>query len=194
MKLLVGLGNPGKKYEKTRHNFGFLALEAFAKDVGVDFQMLPKFKAEVAQLSSALGQDKIFLLKPQTYMNLSGQSVGPFARFYQILPQDILVIYDDLDLPLGRMRFATKGGAGGHNGMKSLIQVLGTQEFSRLKLGIGRPKHPGQDVVDYVLQKFAKDELVVVKNILHASVEALHYYLKSDVSQAANQFNGQGYY
>lgn len=189
VKLIVGLGNPGKKYEKTRHNFGFAALDELARSLKADF--LPSsFKGELAIASHPV-HDKIFLLKPQTYMNLSGESAAPLAHFYKIAPADILVLFDDLDLPLGRMRFAAKGSAGGHNGIKSLIGHLGTADFPRLKLGIGRPTHPGFEVVDYVLQKFSKEESVVAEKVLQTAAEAIQYLLAgNDLTRAANRYNG----
>lgn len=190
MKLIVGLGNPGKKYERTRHNFGFAALDELARAIRMD--LLPSsYKGELAVVSHAV-HDKIFFLKPQTYMNLSGESVASLTNFYKISPQDILVIFDDLDLPLGRIRFAVKGSAGGHNGIKSLIQHLGTTDFPRLKLGIGRPTHPEFEVVDYVLQKFSKDEAVIAEQVLKTAVEAIQYFLEvNDVMRAANKYNGR---
>lgn len=190
MKLIVGLGNPGKKYERTRHNFGFAALDELARALRVDFSP-SSYKGELAIVSHSI-HDKIFLLKPQTYMNLSGESAALLANFYKISPQDVLVIFDDLDLPLGRLRFAAKGSAGGHNGIKSLIEHFGTTDFPRLKLGIGRPIHPGFEVVDYVLQKFSKDESVVTEKVLKTAVEAVEYYLEvNDVTKAANRYNGK---
>lgn len=188
VKLIVGLGNLGKKYERTRHNFGFAAVDEVARALRVDFSP-SSFKGELAVATHPV-HDKVFLLKPQTYMNLSGESAAPLASFYKIPPEDILVLFDDLDLPLGRMRFAAKGSAGGHNGIKSLIQHLGTTDFPRLKLGIGRPTHPGFEVVDYVLQKFSKEEAIIAEKVLKLAAEAVLFYLASDATRAANKYNG----
>lgn len=189
MKLIVGLGNPGPKYEATRHNAGFLAVDALAETLGVSFGA-SKYRCELAELRHP-AHDKVFLLKPQTFMNLSGESAGSFAAFYKIAPADVLAVYDDLDLPPGRLRFATKGGAGGHNGVKSLIQAFGTPEFPRLKIGIGRPLHPDHEVVDYVLQKFPKEERECFDKTLKLAVEALQLYLERGVAEAMNAYNGK---
>lgn len=189
MKLIIGLGNPGAKYEATRHNVGFLAVDALAGELGVCFGA-SKSRGELAEIRHPV-HDKVFLLKPQTFMNLSGESAGAVAAFYKIAPADVLAVYDDLDLLPGRLRFAAKGGAGGHNGVKSLIQALGTPEFPRLKIGIGRPLHPGHDVADYVLQKFPKEERERVDKTLKLAVNALQAYLERGIAEAMNAYNGK---
>lgn len=189
MKLIVGLGNPGQKYEATRHNVGFMAVDALARKLGASFGA-SKYRGEVAEIRHS-AHDKVFLLKPQTFMNLSGESAAPLASFYKIAPADILAVYDDLDLPPGRLRLAAKGGAGGHNGVKSLIQCLGTQDFPRLKIGIGRPLHPGHEVVDYVLQKFPKEERERIEKTLSICVEALEAFLADGIEKAMNAYNGK---
>ena len=188
MKLIVGLGNPGKQYEKTRHNFGFAVLDVLAEKFKVNFAA-SSYQGDVATATHA-DHKKVFLLKPQTFMNLSGQSVAPLASFYKIPPADVLVIYDDLDLPLGRVRFAEKGSAGGHNGIKSIMQCLGGEDFMRLKLGIGRPVHAGQSAADYVLQKFSKEEAVKMQHVLALAVEATCFLLDADFKRAMNKYNG----
>lgn len=188
MKLIVGLGNPGKKYETTRHNFGFLVLEELAERYHVIFKDDTKFKGTWAQVNDS-HHDKIFLLKPTTFMNLSGESAIALMQFYKIHPQDILVVHDEIDLSFGRFKFSRGGSAAGNNGIRSLIQHLGTQKFSRLRLGVGRPKHPGQDVADYVLQKFAKDEWQKVPDLLHKACDAIEFYLKTDLETAMGEFN-----
>lgn len=188
MKLIVGLGNPGKKYEATRHNIGFLALERLAESFRCDLQDDSKFKGEWGFVTDTT-HDKIFFLKPMTYMNLSGESVAALAKFYKILPEDILVIHDEIDLPLGRIRVARGGGAAGNNGIRSTIQHLGTQKFPRLRLGVGRPQHPGQSVADYVLQKFSKAEHDTVDSLLQKALEATESYLQNGLDPTMNEFN-----
>lgn len=187
MKIICGLGNPGKKYEGTRHNFGFMALDAFAKKHRFSIE---QSKHEGLYSQENIFSEKVIFVKPQTYMNLSGKTVAPFANFYKVAPKDILVIFDDLDMPLGRLKFARKGSAGGHNGIKSMIQCLGTQDFPRLKLGIGRPVHPKQDVSSFVLQKFSGDQGILAEQILDIAVEAIEEFIRNDVGEAMNRFNG----
>jgi len=187
MKLIVGLGNPGKKYEQTRHNFGFFVLDALAEKFSFSFSS--QFRGEFAQILN-LEHDKIFFLKPQTFMNLSGESVASCVHFYKISPSDIFVIFDDLDLPFGRLRVSRSGSAGGHNGIKSLIEHLGTQGFPRLKLGIGQPHHPGQAATDHVLDKFSKEEQGKIEEILCCAVECVEIYLHQGLEEAMSRYNG----
>ena len=152
------------------------------------FRILKKFKTEFAE---AHHSEKLYLLKPQTFMNLSGESVGPFSHFYKISPQDVLAIYDDLDLPLGRIRFATGGGAGGHNGIKSLIECLGTKDFPRLRLGIGRPRHAKMEVNDHVLSRFSQEEDLLVDRVCwHGAQQGVLSWLDDGIRQAMNRHNG----
>lgn len=188
MKLIVGLGNPGKKYALTRHNFGFRLLDELADRLGFCFKHNARFQAEAASLSDPR-HEKLFFLKPQTFMNQSGAAVAPFARFYKIAVKDILAVFDDVDLPLGKIRFARAGSAGGHNGIKSLIETLGTQDFPRLKLGIGRPAVVPKDTADHVLEKFTKDEEKAVKDVLSRAAQAVGVYLKEGIESAMNQYN-----
>ena len=187
MKLVVGLGNPGKRYTKTRHNFGFMALEALAAEFRTSFHE-SQFSGELAVVEGPSG--RIFFLKPQTFMNRSGESVAAIAKFYKIEPKKILVIYDDLDLPLGRLRVVCKGSSGGHNGIKSIIEHIGADHFCRLKLGIGRPADARIDVVDYVLMPFAKIELPKVEKVLKIAVNAASVFLQKGPLDAMNGFNG----
>jgi len=192
MKLIIGLGNPGRKYANTRHNAGFMILDQLVQNLGGAFSDEPKFKGQLAELRQAQA-GRIFFLKPQTFMNVSGESVVAVSQFYKIDPVDFLVVYDDLDLPLGRMRLAAKGSAGGHNGIKSLIENLGTQDFPRLKLGIGRPKISQQPVVDYVLQDFSKEEMPLVTDVAERAVMAIKAFLETDdLAKVMNQFNKSG--
>lgn len=189
MKLIVGLGNPGARYQFTRHNFGFNIIDEFAKTQGVHFRDAARFKSLVSDFSHPAAE-KVVLLKPQTFMNLSGEAVVACAGFYKILPQDILVLHDDLDLPLGRVRFASGGSPAGHNGIKSLIQHLATSDFARLKLGIGRPLNVHIPVVDWVLTDFSPPEELTFKNVLLEMPKALDDFLSSGLEKTMNQWNG----
>jgi PTH1 family peptidyl-tRNA hydrolase len=184
-KLIVGLGNPGARYEKTRHNVGWMALDALAKKHGVE---ISKSGFQGLYGEWRRGAEKIILLKPSTYMNLSGKSVGPAANFYKIPPAEILVVYDDLDLPPGKLRIREKGSAGGHNGMKSLIEELGTQEFPRVRIGIGRPA-PGWQVVDWVLAPFGADDLPLITAAVDEAVKAMETWLDEGTLAAMNKHN-----
>ncbi|MBS4024408.1 MAG: aminoacyl-tRNA hydrolase [Clostridia bacterium] len=185
MKLIVGLGNPGSRYELTRHNSGFLIVDQLVdKYVSSGF----KEKGKVLLAEAAIGGEKVLLAKPQTFMNLSGQGVIPLAQFYKIAPADILVIYDDLDLEVGKIRLRPQGGSGGHNGIKSIIQLLGTEEFPRLKIGIGRPP-ANWDTADYVLSRFTSEEWSVITKVIDDGVAAAEAYLKEGIHQAMNKYN-----
>ena len=188
MKLLVGLGNPGKKYESTRHNMGFMLADRMADLLRASFDYSSKYDAECAEVRDA-EHGKIFILKPQTYMNLSGQSVGPFAHFYKIDPQDIFVMFDDLDMPLGRIKLTRKGSAGGHNGIKSMIECLGSQEFPRIKMGIGRPNATREEVIDHVLKKFSKAESDLMEDSLERAADGVKAYLSEGLTYAMTHFN-----
>jgi PTH1 family peptidyl-tRNA hydrolase len=154
MKLIVGLGNPGEKYDKTRHNIGFDVIDNLAQELGVT-NFRDKFNGDIGEAN--IQGEKVFLLKPMTFMNLSGDSIREVVKFYKLDPkEDIIVIYDDMDIPLGKLKIKKKGSAGGHNGIKSIISHLG-QEFIRIKCGIGKPKK-GEEVVNYVLGYFSKKE------------------------------------
>jgi len=179
--LWVGLGNPGPKYRYTRHNFGFLVLDFFAQKKGLSFAPGP-FQSEICPYKDVL------LVKPQTFMNLSGEAVSPWVRKLYLKPEQVLVIHDDLDLPLGRIKFVPKGGAGGHRGVKSIIDALGTKDFPRLKLGIGRPA-PGQEVKDYVLERFSTDEWPTVESILEKTSEALDFLLENGLLKTMSIYN-----
>lgn len=185
MKVMIGLGNPGKKYEDTRHNVGFMAIDTISKqwDISVTQQ---KFRALVGE--GRIDMQKVLLVKPQTYMNLSGESVSEILKFYKLTHEDILVIYDDLDLPVGKLRLREKGSAGGHNGIKSLIAHLGTQDFKRIKIGIDRPE-PGRSVSDYVLGTFPKAEQPDIQKAVELASEASVYWLKESFPNVMNKFN-----
>ncbi len=183
MKLIVGLGNPGKEYALTRHNVGFMVVNALINDLGLKVQA--KYKGEIAQTS--FKGEPVILLKPHTYMNASGESVRLVSDFYKIAPQDILVIYDDLDLPVGKVRLREKGSAGGHNGMKSIIQHLNTPDFPRLRIGID--KNPLYQTADYVLGRFSKqEEDSVIQAILKAKKAAMDFPSMS-FAELMNRYN-----
>ena len=184
--LVVGLGNPGGKYKATRHNIGFMAVDELARVQGV---ALTKVQHKALTAEYRLGEARVILAKPQTFMNLSGESVAPLSRFYKIPPERVLVIYDELDLPLGTVRLREKGSAGGHNGMKSIIGQLG-QEFPRMRLGIGRP--PGQMPAHaYVLQEFGSKELELVREVLDTAVRATETFLREGILLAMSRHNGK---
>lgn len=184
--LIVGLGNPGRKYIDTRHNAGWHLLDTIVRDNdGFRFDE-KRSKGLIAR--SELAGVKVALVKPQTYMNLSGEAVGPIARFYKVPSERILVAFDDIDLPVATLRLRPKGGAGGHKGMRSVIQHLGTQEFPRIRLGIGRP--PGKMSAEaYVLQKFKPDEWTAMVATYERAVEAVKAILTDGLDQAMNRFN-----
>lgn len=183
IRLIVGLGNPGGEYEHTRHNVGFDALDLLAQDLGLDWEKDKKSKALVARRGSA-----IILVKPQTFMNLSGQSVARLAGFYKVPKDGILVVYDDVDTPLGKIKFKPKGSAGGHNGIKSIIQCIGTDEFPRLKIGIGASGGKGQ-MTSHVLGRFSEEEQPIVDETLKQSKDSIKYTLEHDLHAAMNLYN-----
>jgi PTH1 family peptidyl-tRNA hydrolase len=183
-RLIVGLGNPGRKYAGHRHNVGFQCLDHLAEAWGLSFSKR-KHKALLAQ--GHIAGLKAILAKPQTFMNLSGQAVERMARFYKVPPENILVIYDDLDLPVGKIRLRPEGGSGGHKGMKSIIEHLGSNGFPRLRVGIGRPTHG--DPVDYVLSDFAPDEQIAMEQAYERAVSAVELWLTEDIAAAMNRHN-----
>lgn len=181
MKMIVGLGNPGKEYEKTRHNIGFMVLNYFPGNI---FNQ-EKFNANFYK-TKIEGEDVIFV-KPLTYMNLSGQSISKFASFYKIDPKDILVIQDDLDLPVGTIRLKNKSTSGGHNGIKSIIKELGTDEIPRLKVGISNDKT--MLTTDYVLHKLSKDEIKEIESKFPLIKEVIEYFIKYGIIETMSRFN-----
>ncbi len=167
MKLIVGLGNPGKNYHNTRHNIGFMFLDEIANRENLKFKLDTKLKCELTELK--INNEKVILIKPQTYMNLSGQSVYAVCKYYNISLEDILVIQDDLDLELGKLRFRAKGTSGGHKGIQNIIDQFGSNEFKRLKVGISKVE--AKDTIDYVLGKFGKKEMEILEEFLNNSYE-----------------------
>ena len=185
--IIVGLGNPGSQYDRTRHNVGFRVLDALAAECGVKVNR-SRFKALTA--TASVGGEKVLLMKPQTFMNASGLSVEPAAAFYKVPPERILVIFDDVSLPIGKIRIRAEGSAGGHNGLKSLISALGSQNFPRIKVGVGEKPHPDYDLADWVLSKFtAKEEKDLAPAVEHA-VEAIPFFLKNGTEKTAAKYNG----
>ena len=184
--LIVGLGNPGDKYDGTRHNAGFWAVDALADQGGFAVNRV-KFKALTAQ--TEVGGQGALVMKPATYMNLSGEAVGEAARFYKLPPDHVLVFSDDVDLPLGRLRIRTGGSAGGHNGLKSIIQHLGTDQFPRIKLGVGGKPHPDYDMADWVLGKLQGEDKKVMDQAVKRAADAVECFLRDGPQKAMNQFN-----
>ena len=184
--LIVGLGNPGGQYDNTRHNAGFAVADELARRGGFDLRRV-KFKALTA--SAAIGGQGALVMKPTTYMNLSGEAVGEAARFYKLAPDHVLVISDDVDLPLGKLRLRTGGSAGGHNGLKSIIQHLGTDQFPRLKVGVGGKPHPDYDMADWVLGKFQGEDKKLMDETVKRAADAVECLLKDGPQRAMNQFN-----
>ena len=183
--LIVGLGNPGRQYRGNRHNIGFMVVDRLAAANGIQSSKVQN-KAIVGD-GRIVGQ-RVILAKPQTYMNSSGDAVGPLANFYKIPPENIFVVYDEMDIPLGTIRLREKGGAGGHNGMKSIIQHIG-QEFPRMRLGVGRP--PGRmDPPAYLLQDFSNDQLPTVSDMIDEAIRAIETYLQEGIQMAMSRHNG----
>ena len=186
--LVTGLGNPGRKYKETRHNVGFWVVDRLAEQASLAFKeegVPPKYQLADTHL---WGQ-KVFLLKPMEYMNRSGGPVKRVASYYGIVPEDILVVHDDLDVSLGRLKFVRSGGHGGHNGIRSIIEGLGTRNFPRLKIGIGRP--PQNVPADrYVLSRFSPQERNVVEEVVELSVKGIEEFIRNGIDSAMNKFNG----
>ena len=184
--LLVGLGNPGSKYESTRHNMGFLAVDKLAELEHFKFSKL-RFKAWTA--SAELGGEKVLVMKPQTYMNLSGEAVGEAARFYKIPPERVLVISDDISLPIGKLRIRANGSAGGHNGLKNIIAHLGSDQFPRIKVGVGMPENADYDIADWVTGRPMGAEQKPLMEALDKAVAAVPVLIRDGVEKAQNKFN-----
>lgn len=185
--LVVGLGNPGPKYTWTRHNMGFLVIDTLANRLDLPVQKL-KYKALTD--TALLGGQSILLMKPTTYMNLSGESVGAAARFYKVPPEHILVISDDVDLPQGKLRIRRSGSAGGHNGLKNIIAHLGSDQFPRLKVGVGGKPHPDSDMADWVLGAFTGPDRTFMEKTIDRAADAVTCLLEYGVDRAMSQFNG----
>jgi PTH1 family peptidyl-tRNA hydrolase len=184
--LIAGLGNPGKRYERTRHNVGFMVVDELAKRLKGDGK-LRRFEAEITERSTKVG--RLILLKPQTFMNSSGNAVAPAVRWYKVPWDHVLVVYDDLDLPFGRIRLRPSGSSGGHNGMESIIKSLGTEDFPRLRLGIGRTGRSG--TIGYVLSRFSREEEKQLKDYVRRAADAALRWHCEGIDVAMNEFNRQ---
>lgn len=185
--LIVGLGNPGKEYERTRHNAGFRAIDILANKLGC--------KIDKAKFQGLYGQvnyegKKLYLLKPLTYMNLSGRSVVQLSAYFNIPPKQIIVLFDDISLPPGRLRIRADGSAGGHNGIKSIIAEVGSQDFPRVKIGVGAKAHPDQDLADHVLSTFSAQEEKPLVSALERAADAALCIIDRGVPETANRYNG----
>ncbi|MDY6939035.1 MAG: aminoacyl-tRNA hydrolase [Cyanobacteriota bacterium] len=190
-QLIVGLGNPGKKYDRTRHNIGFAAIDALAKSWQIPLVDRGKFKGEFGEGRGVNGE-KVRLLKPLTYMNRSGESIQAVTNWYKLPPESVLVIYDEMDLPLGRVRLRLSGSAGGHNGMKSTIAHLNTQNFPRLRIGIGKPADADNpDSISHVLGKFSPAEASLASKVLNLVMDAVEMSQKQGVEKAMSLYNSR---
>lgn len=186
MKMIIGLGNPGKQYEMTRHNVGFQAIDLLAEQLNAP---APQTKFNGLYTTVHVGTEKIMLVKPLTFMNLSGECVRPLMDYFNVEDDEIVVIYDDLDLVPGKLRLRAKGGAGGHNGMKSLISHIGTDAFNRIRIGVGRPDGR-MGVADYVLSSFTKDEYPSIQEAVERSASACKDWMESPFLEVMNEYNG----
>ena len=184
--LVVGLGNPGAKYENTRHNVGFMTADALADRNG---EPIRRVKYHALTSEAVIGGQSVLLMKPTTFMNLSGQAVSEAARFYKIPADHVLVISDDVDLPLGKLRIRKSGSAGGHNGLKNIIQLLGTDQFPRLKIGVGGKPHPDYNMADWVLGQFQGEDKKTIDDAVARAADAVECLLADGIDRAMNQYN-----
>ena len=189
MKVLAGLGNPGKEYESTPHSIGFEVADAVAREMAASFRKVASFKGELADGRFANG--KLLVVKPMTFMNLSGDSVAPVVKYHNATAADLVVVSDDIDLPVGRIRIRKGGSAGGHNGLKSVIERLGSQDFIRLKIGVGRDRNDRSKVIGHVLGKFDRDTRALMDSkIVPAAVKAVEQIFTEGPDAAMNVWNG----
>ena len=184
--IVAGLGNPGLEYENTRHNAGFLTMEELAKQCGAKLDQM-KFKSDCGE--AMLGEVRCLLMKPTTYMKLSGDAIAAAANFYKIPPEQVLVIYDDISLPPGKLRLRRKGSAGGHNGIKSIIAQLGTEEFPRIRVGVGAKPNPQYDLADWVLSKFSEEDMKALQPALEHAADAAKKIVSGDMNGAMNLYS-----
>lgn len=184
--LIVFLGNPGPRYEMTRHNAGFMAADAMAKEKNVNINKA-RFKSLTATCD--IGGESVLLMKPQTFMNLSGDAVAQAAKFYKIPPERVIVVSDEISLPIGKLRIRTKGSAGGHNGLKDIIAKLGTDAFPRIRIGVGAPPHPDYDMADWVLASFKNQDAEDMLAAAERAAQAAQCYITQGADRAMNRFN-----
>ncbi len=185
MYVIVGLGNPGKQYQQTRHNVGFNAIDVLSEKLGIRVDKI-KYKAVVGE--GLYQGEKVMLVKPQTFMNLSGESVMKIMKYFNLPIENLIVIFDDIDTDLGKLRIRKKGSAGTHNGMRNIIYLLQKDEFPRVRIGIGKPERG--DLKDFVLRKFSQDEKVIISDTISRAAEAALAIIREDVDKAMNQYNG----
>jgi PTH1 family peptidyl-tRNA hydrolase len=188
--LIVGLGNPGRHFREDRHNIGFMVLDHLLKRLGLAFS---RSQQNSLLTDGKIGEQKVFFAKPQTFMNMVGKAVAPLSRYYRIPLEHLLIIFDDLDLPMGTLRIRPQGGSGGHRGMQSILQYMDTESIPRMRVGIGRP--PGQmDPADFVLQSFSKDEIEVIQITLERAADAIEVYIYEGIEAAMTRFNTNSQY
>ncbi len=187
MYLVAGLGNPGSQYDMTRHNIGFATIDYIANENNISIKKL-KYKALYGELS--VNGEKVLFVKPQTYMNLSGESIREFCSFYKIPPENVIIVCDDISIEPGKIRIRRKGSAGGHNGLKSIIYQLISEDFVRIRIGVGNPAHKDYDLADYVLGHFGKDEIPVLEDAIIKASKAVFEIIKNNVDSAMNKYNG----
>lgn len=184
--IIAGLGNPGREYEFTRHNAGFLTLDHIAAEQNIE---ITKLKHKALLGDTVIAEHRCLLVKPQTFMNSSGEAIRDIANFYKIPPEKIIVIFDDISLPCGKLRIRRKGSAGGHNGIKSIIYQLNSDNFPRIKIGVGAKPHPDYDLIDWVLSTFSKDDMEELKKAITRATEVLPDMLDGDIDSAMNKAN-----
>jgi PTH1 family peptidyl-tRNA hydrolase len=199
VKLIVGLGNPGPKYQLTRHNIGFLFIDALVEVFDGPRKFKDEFKSQTQKIK--IGDEQAVVCKPQTFMNLSGEAVQPLMKFYNLETKDLLVVHDEVDQPFGTMKFAVKRGHGGHNGIRNIHQMLGTDDYARLRMGVGRPPvlvdNEGEpigktiDVADWVLQNFSKTEMAKIPAFMELGIQGVETWVPQGIGQASTQFNGK---
>lgn len=188
MYLIAGLGNPGDNYKMTRHNIGFEVIDYIADRYNVKVNKL-KFKSLYGEC--IIGGEKVYIIKPQTFMNLSGESIMDFASFFKVQPQNIIIIHDDIALDAGRMRIRAKGSDGGHNGVKNIIYLLKTDEFIRIRIGVGSPQRSDYDLADFVLGRFTKEEIPILEEVIVKTADAAELIVGGKLNMAMNKYNGK---
>ena len=186
--LVAGLGNPGAQYAHTRHNAGFLVVERFGEKLGASWNEDRKFRSKMARVE--VGERKVFLCEPQTYMNVSGEAIAPLAEYYKIALDRLLVVMDDADLPFGQIRLRASGSSGGHHGLESIEKHLGSREFARLRVGIGRSDRTVREITGHVLGRFSNEEQGLLEKVLERAARQVECFITAGVHKAMNEFNG----